>query len=191
MRGAEVLRDLPRLETDRLVLRKMRLEDADAMFDYASDPEVTRYVIWPTHRTMEDSRAFLELTVSNYATGEGFDWGIVYKGDEKFIGTCGFVSRSPEHARAEVGYVISRRYWGRGLTAEALRAIIRFGFERMELNRIEARCIAGNTASARVLEKAGMTCEGTLRERERIQGKLRDMKMYSILKREYLAARTP
>lgn len=191
VRTAGLVQDLPRLETDRLILRKMRLEDAEAMFAYASDPEVTRYVIWATHRTIEDSRAFLELTVSSYASGEGLDWGIVYKGDEKFIGTCGFVGHSPEHARAEIGYVLSRRYWGRGLAPEAVRALIRFGFERMDLNRIEARCIAGNTASARVLEKAGMTYEGTLREREKIQGELRNMKMYSILRREYLAARTP
>ncbi|HEX2729562.1 MAG TPA: GNAT family N-acetyltransferase, partial [Rubrobacteraceae bacterium] len=145
MRNAGLVRDLPRLETDRLVLRKMRHEDAEAMFAYASDPEVTRYVVWDTHRTIEDSRAFLELTISSYASGEGLDWGIVYKGDEKFIGTCGFVNRSPEHARAEIGYVISRRYWGRGLTAEAVRAIIQFGFEGIGFNRIEARCIAGNT----------------------------------------------
>ena len=77
----------------------------------------------------------------------------------------------------------------RGLAPEAVRALIRFGFERMGLNRIEARCIAGNTASARVMEKAGMTYEGTLREREKIQGELRNMKMYSVLRREYLVTR--
>lgn len=189
VRTAGLVRDLPRLETDRLILRKMRLEDAEAMFAYASDSEVTRYVIWSTHRTVEDSRAFLDLTISNYASGEGLDWGIVYKGDEKFIGTCGFVNHDPEHSRAEIGYVLARRYWGRSLAPEAVRAMIRFGFEHMDLNRIEARCIAGNTASARVMEKARMTYEGTLREREKIQGKLRDMKMYSVLRREYLAAR--
>ena len=92
---------------------------------------------------------------------------------------------APEHARAELGYVLSRKLWGRGLMPEAVRAVVRFGFGRMELNRIEARCIIENAASARVMEKAGMTCEGTLREREFIKGAYRDMRLYSILRREY------
>lgn len=95
---------------------------------------------------------------------------------------------SREHASAELGYVLSRSYWGRGLMPEAVRAMIRFGFQRMDLNRIEARCIAKNTASARVMEKAGMTREGTLRESELIKGAFRDMKRYSILRREFEAA---
>jgi [ribosomal protein S5]-alanine N-acetyltransferase len=177
--------DLPQIETDRLLLRKMRPEDAEAMFDYASDPEVTRYVIWDTHRTVADSRAFLDLTVEGYASGEGRDWGIVYKGDLRFVGTCGFVNVSREDARAELGYVLSKRYWGRGLAPEAVRAVIRFGFERVGLNRIEARCISENAASARVMEKAGMNYEGTLRQREFIKGEYRDMRHYSILRGEF------
>ena len=81
--------------------------------------------------------------------------------------------------------MLSREYWGRGLMPEALRAMIAFGFERMGLNRIEARCIAENAASARVMEKVGMTYEGTLRQREFIKGAYRDMKLYAILKSEY------
>ncbi|MDQ4002222.1 MAG: GNAT family N-acetyltransferase, partial [Actinomycetota bacterium] len=74
---------------------------------------------------------------------------------------------------------------GRGLTSEAVRALISFGFEKMNLNRIEVRCIAENVASARVLEKAGMTCEGTLRQREYIKGAYRDIKLYATLKSEH------
>ncbi len=180
-----VLKDLPTLETDRLILRKMALNDAEAVFAYASDPEVTRYMIWDTHRTVEDSKAFLELAVSKYENGAEPDWGIVYKGDRRFVGTCGFASWTAEHARAEMGFVISRDYWGRGLVPEAVRAMITFGFDGMSLNRIEARCIAENAASARVMEKAGMTYEGALRQREFIKGAYRDMKIYSILRSEF------
>jgi ribosomal-protein-alanine N-acetyltransferase len=95
---------------------------------------------------------------------------------------------APEHARAELGYVLSREHWGRGLMPEAVRAVIRFGFGRMGLNRVQARCIAENVASARVMEKAGMAYEGTLRESEFIKGAYRDMKLYSILRREYRPA---
>jgi [ribosomal protein S5]-alanine N-acetyltransferase len=184
-RVREVLKDLPTLETERLILRKMTLDDAEAIFEYASDPEVSRYVIWETHRSIEDSRAFLELVVHKYESGDEPDWGIVYKGDHRLVGACGIVSWEPDHGRAEVGYALSRDYWGRGLMAEAVRAMIRFGFERMGLNRIEARCITENTASAKVMEKAGLIYEGTLRQREYIKGAYRDMKIYSILSSEF------
>lgn len=183
-KAGEILKDLPTLETDRLILRKMTPEDARAVFAYASDPEVTRYVIWETHRSIEDSRAFLDFAAGKYESGGEPDWGIVYKGDHRFIGTCGIVSWKPYHARAELGYALSRDYWGRGLMAEAVRAMISFGFDRMNLNRIEARCIAENAASARVLEKAGMLYEGTLRKRELIKGEHRDIKVYSVLRSE-------
>jgi [ribosomal protein S5]-alanine N-acetyltransferase len=185
----KILKDLPTLETDRLILRKMTLGDAEAVFAYASDPEVTRYVIFDTHRTIEDSKAFLELVLENYGSGGEPVWGIVYKGDYRFVGTCGIAGYSPEHARAELGYVLHKGYWGRGLMPEALRSMIAFGFERMGLNRIEARSIAENTASARVMEKVGMTYEGTLRRREFIKGAYRDMKLCAILRSEYRSYR--
>jgi ribosomal-protein-alanine N-acetyltransferase len=189
--GAEqrVFADLPDLETERLLLRKMRLDDAEAVFAYASDPEVTRYVLWETHLSVEDSKKVLRLATEGYARGDFGGWGVVLKDDGAFVGTCGVdVGYAPDHARAELGYVLSREHWGMGLMPEAVRAVIRFGFERMGLNRMEARCIAENTASARVMEKAGMTLEGTLREREFIKGAYRDIKLYSILRREYRRA---
>src|SRR3712207_4521023 len=167
----------------------MRLGDAEAMFAYASDPEVTRYVLWDTHRSIEDSESFLSFATEGYRRGDFGGWGIVLKDSGAFVGTCGLdVDQAPEHARGEVGYVLSREHWGKGLMPEAVRAVIAFGFGRMGLNRLEARCIAENTASARVLEKAGMTYEGTLREREFIKGAYRDMKLYSILRCEYRGA---
>ena len=175
----------PTLETERLILRALTPDDATSVFAYAADPEVARHMVWDAHRSMKDSQAFLELTLARYESGDAPDWGIVYKGDGRLVGTAGFVAWEKEHARAEVGYVLNRLYWGRGLAAEALRAIFSFGFERMYLNRIEARCIAENTASARVMEKAGMTYEGTLRQREFLKGAYQDMKLYAILKREH------
>ena len=175
----------PRLETERLVLRALTPDDAAAIFAYASDPEVARYVLWEAHRSVEDAKAFLDLTMGRYESGDAPDWGIVYKGDGRLVGTSGFVAWEREHDRAEVGCVLHRGYWGMGLAAEALRAMISFGFARMGLNRIEARCIAENEASARIIEKAGMSYEGTLRQRELLKGEYRDTKLYAILKDEY------
>jgi RimJ/RimL family protein N-acetyltransferase len=184
-RAKEVLRNLPTLETTRLILRKMTPSDAEAVFAYASDPEVTRHVVWDAHRSIEDSETFLRSVVGGYENAQAIDWGIVYKGNGRFVGGCGIAGWDPDHARAEVGYVISREYWGRGLVPEAVRAMLAFGFERLGLNRIEARCIAENAASARVMEKVGMTYEGTLRQREFIKGAPRDIKIYSVLKSEF------
>ena len=163
----------------------MILNDAEAVFAYASNSEVSRYTLWETHRSIEDSRAFLEFATQKYENGGEPDWGIVYRGNGCLVGACGLVNWEAEHARAEVGFVLSREYWGRGLMSEAVRAILRFGFERMNLNRIEARCIAENAASARVMEKAGMFYEGTLRQREYIKGAYRDIKLYAILKKGF------
>ena len=175
----------PTIETDRLLLRALKMDDTEAVFAYASDPEVSRYVGWPTHTDIQDSRAFLDLTLRKYESGGEPDWGIVYKGDGRLVGTCGFTNLSRENDRAEIGYVLHRHYWGRGLTTEAARAIIRHGFDRMGLNRIEARCIAEHTASSRVMEKAGMSYEGTLRQREVINGAYQDMNLYAILRKEH------
>lgn len=186
MRKGKPFENLPELETERLLLRRMTPDDAGAMFAYASDPEVTRYVIWDTHRSVKDSESFLRFAAEGYESGNFGGWGVVLKENGAFIGTCGLdAGYEPEHDRAELGYVLSREYWGRGLTPEALRAVIAFGFDKLRLNRIQARCIADNTASARVMVKAGMSYEGTLRESERIEGAYRDMKVYSILRREY------
>ena len=147
-------------------------------------------VLFETHRSVEDSESFLRQALEGYERGDFGGWGVVLKDSGAFVGTCGMdVGYAPEHARAELGYVLSREHWGRGLMPEAVRAVIRFGLGRAwALDRVQARCIAENVASARVMEKAGMTYEGTLRESEFIKGAYRDMKLYSILRREYRPA---
>jgi ribosomal-protein-alanine N-acetyltransferase len=122
--------------------------------------------------------------VERYENAEAAEWGIVYKGNGRFIGSCGIVGWDLENARAEMGYVLSQKYW-QGLMSEAVRAMLAFGIEKMGLNRIEARCTVENAASACVMEKAGMLYEGTLRQREFIKGAYRDMKVYSILRSDH------
>lgn len=183
----DVFGDLPSLETERLLLRKMRLDDAGDLFEYASDPEVARYTTWEAHKTIDDSRTALSHWMELYNTGQVAPWGMEHKRDGKLIGTCGFVHWNPRHARAEVAYALSRQYWGKGYTAEAVRAVIAFGYHTMGLNRIEARCDVPNVASARVMEKAGMKLEGVLRQQMFVKGEYVDMKMYSILRVEWAA----
>ena len=178
----DVFKDLPELNTQRLLLRRVRLGDAADMFEYASDPEVTRELTWQTHRTIEDSKAFLDFTMGKYGRGEVSDWGIVLKETNKFIGMCGFVWWRPEHAKAEVGYVLSRKYWGRGLMSEALAAMIDFAFDRMRLNRLELACVDTNIGSERVMQKNGLKYEGLSREAVFEKGRFKNHKRYSLLR---------
>jgi ribosomal-protein-alanine N-acetyltransferase len=182
-----IFANLPELETRRLVLRKFRLEDADEVFEYASDPEVTRYTIFDFHTDKQQTINFLNSVLVRYGLGEPAPWAIWHKGHEKVIGGCGFSHYDREHARAEVGYAIARYYWGHGFTSEAMQAVIHFGFEQAGLNRIEARCIPAHTPSQRVMEKVGMKFESLQRQHSFFKGGYQDLTLFVLLKSEFEA----
>lgn len=182
---AKLFRSLPEIATPRLLLRKFRRGDAAAVFAYASDPEVARYTIWDHHRSIKTTRRFVDLVLKAYRQGQPAPWAIVLRSNDKLIGAIGLRNWAVDHSRAEVGYVLARDYWGQGYVSEALHAVLEFGFSRMSLNRIEAKCVPENLGSIRVLEKAGMQCEGLLRDYEFVKGAYQDLNIYSILKREF------
>ena len=176
--------DIPTIETTRLILRKLTLVDAEDVFGYASDPDVAEMTTWEPHTSLEDSRTFLAGVRRQYRDGDGGPWGIVLKERDHVIGTIG-LSVVSWHARAELGYAIGKQWWGRGYTTEAGQAALRFGFESLRLNRIEARCLPTNVASERVMQKLGMHAEGLLREHMYAKGRFHDFKLYSLLRREW------
>lgn len=178
---------LPTLETDRVILRPFGPDDVADIFAYAADPEVARYVPWEAHRNEADSRAFLESVLQRVRRGEPDTWAVVERASGRVIGSIRFGEYHPVHARASVGYVLGRPYWNRGLTTEAVRAVLRFGFEVVELNRIYAVCHVDNVASERVMQKVGMSYEGTLREVALVKGGFEDRKLYAILRKEWEA----
>lgn len=186
LKPGELFKRLPYLETERLKLRKLHSHDAGDVFEYASVSEVARYVSWVPHRTIADTKSFLKHILIQYEKGVPTSWGIVLKENNKLIGTGGYHWWSTEHSKAELGYVISDKYWNKGYMTEALKKIIEFGFEKMDLQRIEARCCIENTASERVMQKCGMKLEGILRSSLYIKGEFRDFKYFSILKSEHM-----
>lgn len=182
-----IFKNLPKIETENLLLRKLKLEDEHDIFEYAQDSEVTKYVMWEPHFSSVESLYFIQIVIGQYNQNQPSSWGIEHKKDKKLIGTIGFTNWAKEHKRAEIGFVISRNYWNKGYATEALKRIIKFGFIEMQLNRIEARCEVSNVASSKVLDKVGMKCEGILRNQMFVKEKFRDYKIYSILKNEFRA----
>ena len=154
----KIFKDIPTLYTDRLILRKITKADLADVYEYASDPLVSRYLLWSPHTDVGYTRLYLKTIASKYRRGEFFDWGIEYNG--KMIGTCGFTSFNLYDNSAEIGYVLNSSYWYLGIAKEAAKRIIDFGFNVLSLNRIEARFISSNIHSRRVAEKIGMTYEG-------------------------------
>ncbi len=154
-----------RIETKRLILRRFRAEDAEDMFrNWASDPEVTKYLTWPVHSSVDVTRRLLEDWVSRYEDGSYFNWAIVYKETGQVIGNISAVKIDESTEAAEIGYCMSSAFWGRVLMPEALEAVMKYLFDAAGLNRIAARHDANNPKSGRVMEKAGMRLEGVLRE---------------------------
>ncbi|UOQ84908.1 GNAT family N-acetyltransferase [Gracilibacillus salinarum] len=185
MKIADIYGNLPLLETNRLRLRKVKRTDIEAIYHYASQDKVSRYVTWNSHESLHETTAFVQFILEQYEKGNIAPWGIEYKATGEFIGTVDFVTWDPAQFTAEIGYVITPEYWGKGIVTEAVRELVRFGFSAMKLERIQARCLEENIASARVMEKSGMTCEGNLRHAIYKNGKHSNLKIYSILREEW------
>ncbi|MDQ6420594.1 GNAT family protein [Paenibacillus sp. LHD-117] len=181
MNVADIFGDLPVLETERTLLRKITMADAYDMFEYCSDEAVSEYTTWYAHKTLEDTKVFIERVLHAYGNSDIGPWGIVDKQTSKLIGTCGFVYWNTVHARAEVGYALSRAYWNKGIMSEVVSRIIDFGFRDMQLVRLEARCLLPNIGSAKVMEKTGMAFEGTLCKNVFTKGMHHDLKLFAII----------
>ncbi len=175
-------------ETPRLLLRPFALEDAPAMYrNWASDPEVTKYLTWPPHGSEYDPRLFIGDQLAGYADPSFYDWVIVLKSLGEPVGSIGVVSQSEAVESVHVGYCIGRRWWRQGITSEALAEVIRFFFEEVGANRVEARHDPRNPNSGRVMRACGMTFEGTRRQSDRNNQGICDADWYAILKSEFVS----
>ena len=173
----------PLLQTDRLLLRGWEATDLEAVFAYASDPEVTRFVSFARHRSLADSLAFLDGLVAEHYAAQEVDYCICLRSDPAVsIGGLG-VYRRP-HRTMELGYVLRRSAWGNGFVPEAGRRLIRHAFETTVVARIFAPLFAPNAKSRRAAEKMGLRFEGVLRSAIECRGERWDEAIYSILREE-------
>ncbi len=176
-------KNIPTLYTDRLHLRRMRKSDLYDVFKYTSDPEVPKYLLWEPHGSLEDTRRYLARVNKLYRRARFYDWGVEHEG--RIIGTVGFTGFDIHNDKGEIGYVISRDFWHRGIASEAVRAVLKFGFESLSLNRIEARFLPENEMSLRVAQSCGLTLEGTMREALLVKGCYRDISIAAVTAEEY------
>jgi [ribosomal protein S5]-alanine N-acetyltransferase len=182
------LQQFPQLETQHFRLRQLRVSDAPALFAYFSDDDVVKYYD-PNFSALTDIQQaleFIEHTHQAFSQGNGFRWGISLKDTDTVIGTIGYHSWVKSFFKAEIGYEISRTYWRQGVVTEAIRPVLAFGFQQLQLNRIEAFCDEENVGSYRVLEKSGFTREGTMRDSCVMNGSYRDTRIYALLAREFV-----
>ena len=174
-----------RLETSRLILRRFTVADAEAMYrNWASDPEVTRFLTWPCHPSVEATAALLEAWAKQYEDGGRFSWAIQRKGANEVIGSIAAVKLDEEVNSAEIGYCLSRAFWGQGLMPEALRAVLDYLFNEAGFNRLSARHDVRNPNSGRVMQKAGMKYEGTLRQAGKNNQGICDLACYAALRED-------
>jgi ribosomal-protein-alanine N-acetyltransferase len=189
MNDNAIFTTFPQLETRRLVLRAIALDDAEDMFENYSSSVVMRYWGSPPHQSLDDTRRMIRGINQSFRDQEGIRWGIMLKGADRLIGSCGHWRLIKQHFRSEIGYELSPAYWGQGIMPEAADAILWFGFARMRLHSVEAQIDVANLASRKVLEKVGFAQEGYLRENFFFDGRFTDTALFSLLEADFLKKR--
>lgn len=183
----------PILETERLILRPVTQDDAGAVFLYASNPNLTRFTLFETHQTIEDSRWFVSTYAhSRYTCKEPDPFGIVikYDPDGMMVGALGAHWLSQPNGTMEIGYSIAEPFWGHGYIPEACQALIDYLYANFAVERLQARVFVGNIASDRVLEKLGFMKEGVLRSLVFRRGAWCDIAMWSLLRSDWQSRET-
>jgi ribosomal-protein-alanine N-acetyltransferase len=175
----------PRLTTDRLVLRAIQPGDAEALFPIFSDADAMQYYGHLPHQSLADTQALIAQTQVRYVQRAALRWGITRAGDDRMIGSCGFHRFDDGFHRAETGYELQRAAWGQGIMAEAMTAILSFGFTELGLHRVEAIIDDANARSKGLLLKLGFTYEGALRERFHFGDRFEDEYFFGLLAHEW------
>ena len=175
------------IETDRLLLRKFTLKDAEPMFNnWAKDPENVRYVTWKAHENIEETRKIVYEWIIGYNDLKHYRWAITAKNNGFVIGEISVIGLSEDNECCEIGYILSKKYWNMGFMTEALHAVLKFLFREVKFHRIQLRHDVNNLASGKVMQKNGLKYEGIIRHARRTNtGSWCDTCLYSILEFEF------
>lgn len=176
------------INTDRLLLRKFELDDAYDMFkNWANDSEVTKFLSWKPHSSVEVTQGIVGCWVKEYMNTNTYNWAIELKEIGEVIGGISIIKLDEKNYSCEIGYCMSKMYWGKSIMSEALKAVIDYLFSEVGFNRIVTKHDTNNVASGKVMLKSGMKYEGTLRQvKIRENKEFYDLAIYAILKNEWL-----
>lgn len=180
--------NFPILTTPRLRLRAIQDDDAEALFATFSDAETMKFYGHGPQQSRSDTEAWIALTQQRHSTRAGIRWAITLPPEDRVIGSCSFHDFDENFHRVETGYVLNRAYWRQGIMAEAMRAVLHFGFTDLELHRIEAIIDIANEGSKNLLLQLGFTYEGNLRQRYFMDGVFSDEHYFGLLRAEWSAA---
>lgn len=172
----------PVIETERLLLRRVTNDDVSEVFELRSNPETMKYIPRPLVKNNEDALEHIAMIEEKIETNIGINWGISLKDNpNKLLGIIGYYRMQPENYRAEIGYMLSPDFHGKGFIPEAVKRLITYGFEDLKLHSIEAVIDPENFASEKVLQKCGFVKEAHFKESEFYEGKFLDKVVYSLL----------
>lgn len=174
------------IPTERLILRLLGEADLPALYEIYSDVEVMRYWSWPAWTDRSQAEQMLLDAQEGYRSGNGLQLGIERRADQALVGSCSLFHFHHASRRAEIGYILGRPYWGSGYMHEALRALLNYAFQTLDLHRLEADIDPRNLASARTLERLGFQKEGHLRQRWIVNGEISDTWLYGLLRQEWV-----
>ncbi len=175
-----------RLETERLILRKLEVSDIEPLYyNYGSDPQTASYVMWDKHKNIDETREYVESCINAYNDNK-YLWVVELKELKEPIGMIELLHIHSKYQTAEVAYAYGSKWWRNGYATEALKKVLHYGFCEVGLAVIEARHFPSNPASGKVMEKAGMKYEGRLRKRmiNPTTKEIEDLLVYLMLKEE-------
>ena len=175
----------PVLDTPRLHLKQITSIDTNDLFALRSNMMVMKYVKRPIPKSVDEINELLEKINNNWQNNNGINWGITIKNNPQLIGMIGYHRIEKEHYRAEIGYMLDHNYWNKGITNEAIKSVINFGFKEMKLHSIEANIDPDNFVSGKLLLKHGFIKEAYLKENYFFNGTFLDTEIYSLLKSNY------
>lgn len=176
----------PVMYSERLKFRPVVLKDTSDMFEYSCDPEVTKYLTWEPHPSIQFTKRYIKSIERSYKEGRFYDWALELRATGKMIGTCGFTSFSYVDSVCEIGYVINPRYRGYSIAPEAASKVIKFAFDKLGAKTVFARCIPENFASRRVMQKCGMEYKCSIERGAVKQNRFVTVARFEISRDKYL-----
>jgi len=174
-----------KIETKRLILRKPLSNDIDDIFEYAKEEDVAKYTRFKAHKSLQDTKMFLQIVKQKHQNKTALTLLLELKENKKIIGSISFQNISSDDERAEIGFALSKKYWGQGFMSEAFEKLLEFGFKKIKFNRLEAFSNIENFRSSNLLNTF-MQKEGVLKERDKIKDRFCSFNIYSLLRKEFI-----